>query len=511
MRRELTRSNLLFLSFAAIFGSGWLFAPLYAAQIAGPASLVAWVLGAVISMLIGITMAEVMVLYPKTGGLAQIARLTHGDFLSLVLVVLNLLVFMILPAIEVRATLQYLSSYFTELESATHQISALGYSVAFLLLTLITGANLYGTRATVALAKFIVVLKVITPIFVCFSFFAVLSTRGQLDISNRLGLGNAFSLGSVPWVPVFQAIATSGIIFSFNGFNQATIFAGEAKNPQKAIPFAIIGSLLLSGLLYLMIQSAFLLAVPKESLVNGWSQLSFPGDQGPFAGIATLLGLGWLLAMIYVDAVISPLGTAFAYASAAPRLIFGLAEGRPERERFFQLNRHGVSNISIGITLALECLAFAFLPSLKAMISLLVGAFVLCYTTAPASLLKLRKTHPEFPRPFRVYWAPVVSFASLMFSNLMVYSCGWAALRNLVGLSLALVAVCFLNPELRRQFRGGAWFILQLWGIAGLSYALGDLTGPGAAYGFGTVALGVAFISGVALVLSQLTQDEARV
>jgi amino acid transporter len=497
-KKEITNTHLLFISFAAIFGSGWLFAPLYAAQIAGPASLIAWVLGAAMSAVIGVTMAEVVVLFPKTGGLSQISKSTHGEFLSLSITVFNLLVFIILPAIEVRAVLQYLSSYFKVIVISENSVSIWSYVLAFFLIALITLVNLYGAKITAFLTKAVVLFKLVTPVLLCGAFLCTLGSSGTFDHSRLV-------VSTIPWSGVFQAIATSGIIFSFNGFNQATLFAGEAKNPQKAVPFAILGSLLISGLLYFLIQYVFLMAVPQESFINGWDKLSFSGDEGPFAGIAALLGLGWLLTLIYADAVVSPLGTAFAYASSAPRLFHALFEGLSEESRFLKPNRYGISPATIGITFVLECLAFVFLPSLKAMIALLVSAFVLCYTVAPASLLVLRRTQPELHRPFRVRMAPTVSLLSLFFSNLMVFSCGWVALKNLLIVSLGLFGVYLVfhlkNHErevIQKKIQGSAWFLFQLCSIGGLCWYDHHFQPS-----FLGVSTGIGGISLIALMLSQ--------
>jgi len=508
LKREISKSHLLFISFAAIFGSGWLFAPLYAAQIAGPASLIAWALGALISAVIGITMAEVVVLYPRSGGLSQISGMTHGEFLSLLITLLNLVVFTILPAIEVRAVLQYGASHFPELVNPDRSFSMMGYGVALALLALITLVNLYGARITAALTQVIVLFKIVTPALICFSFLYAIGGSRAFDLARLLpqeaGRG-------IPWTQVFQAIATSGIIFSFNGFNQATMFAGEAKNPQRAIPFAILGSLLASGLLYLAIQYAFLMAVPAESFAHGWNSLTFPHDEGPFAGLAILLGLGSLLAVIYADAVISPLGTAFSYASAAPRILYGLTEGSKLSfsRNLLKLNSYGISPVLVGLILIVECLAFIFLPSLKAMISLLVAAFVLSYTVAPASLLALRKTHPQLHRPFRVFWAPLTSFLSVFFSNLMVFSCGWGAVRNLIAVVLVLVAIFGVQVTLRDRsvlfvkMRGSIWFFFQLFALGGLAYSDHQSQLP-----FWVSASCVGALSAVALVLSRKFSNE---
>jgi amino acid transporter len=509
LKRELTHSHLLFISFSAIFGSGWLFTPLYAAQMAGPYALLAWALGAFMSVVIGMTMAEVIVLYPQTVGLSAISKKTHGEFLSLFITILNLLVFLVLPAIEVRAVLQYVFG-FLSLSSQASSISGMEALLAFFLLSMITLVNLFGARLTGAVTQWIALFKLVTPVLICSSFLYKIGLHGAVNFT-RLFVNSTADSG-IPWSQVFQAIATGGIIFSFNGFNQATLFAGEARNPQKSIPFAIVGSILLSGLLYFFIQYAFLVSVPKESFAAGWSFLSFPGDQGPFAGIAVLLGLGSLLAIIYANAVISPLGTAFAYASAAPRLFYSLAQGGSSDEYshkgFWKLNRYGVSTQAIVITLVLEFLIFVFLPSLKEMIALLVAAFIICYTVAPTSLLILRRAQPKLYRPFRVPVAPLFAFFSLFFSNLMIFFCGWIAIRNLMAFSVVFVLIDLfrhrtdLLGRLSHAFSGSMWFLVQLVCLGLFAYV--DFCEPMA---FSLSCFLIAGMSVVALLISQASAE----
>jgi amino acid transporter len=317
------------------------------------------------------------------------------------------------------------------------------------------------------------------------------------------------SFSEMPWAQIFQAIAVSGIIFSFNGFNQATVFAGEAKNPQKTIPFAILGSLLFSGLLYVLVQYVFLVSVPREYLAQGWSNLHFAGDQGPFAGIAALLGLTWLLSLIYADAVISPMGTAFTYASSAPRLFYAIAENNNIFPKLRQLNRFGVSTIAMLLTFVLTLISFALLPNLKAMISILVAAFVLCYTVAPASLLRFRKTHAHLPRHFRIPGALIFSYLSLFFSQLMVFSCGWTSVRNLLVAAGIMIGVYLLamwrsGRRIVDSAPGCEWFLLQIVGLSLLCYVNHIEEMP-----FTIVATAIAVLSAVVLLLSQYRFHQA--
>ena len=57
---------------------------------------------------------------------------------------------------------------------------------------------------------------------------------------------------------MLTAVATSGIVFSYNGFQSPVNLAGEARHPGRSVPFAIFGSIALSTVVYLMLQVAFL-------------------------------------------------------------------------------------------------------------------------------------------------------------------------------------------------------------------------------------------------------------
>jgi amino acid transporter len=77
-KKEMGPLTLMLVSVSAIFGSGWLFTPFYAAQTAGPQAIIAWLIGAFISIVIGITMAEVITLFPTSGGLNTIIGISRS-------------------------------------------------------------------------------------------------------------------------------------------------------------------------------------------------------------------------------------------------------------------------------------------------------------------------------------------------------------------------------------------------------------------------------------------------
>lgn len=124
---------------------------------------------------------------------------------------------------------------------------------------------------------------------------------------------------------IFAALPAAGIVFSYLGFRQSVEFAGETKNPQKNVPFAVIGSIVFTGIIYILLQVAFIGAIPADLLKDGWSGLSFSNSAGPWAEIALMLGAMWLVIILYIDAVVSPADTGLIFTALTPRLSYSQA------------------------------------------------------------------------------------------------------------------------------------------------------------------------------------------
>ena len=98
-------------------------------------------------------------------------------------------------------------------------------------------------------------------------------------------------------------------MFAYLGFEQADQLAGEIKNPQKNLPIAIIGSIIIGAVIYILLQIVLIGATPA-SLLTGKGFAGIASTNGvaiaPFAALAALGGCGWLSSVLRVDAVISP-------------------------------------------------------------------------------------------------------------------------------------------------------------------------------------------------------------
>ena len=83
MQRSIGLIGLTFVAISGMIGSGWLFGPLFAAQLAGPAAIVSWVLAGFGMLLIALTYAEISAMFPVAGGLARLPHFSHGNVVSM--------------------------------------------------------------------------------------------------------------------------------------------------------------------------------------------------------------------------------------------------------------------------------------------------------------------------------------------------------------------------------------------------------------------------------------------
>src|SRR3990167_430231 len=150
--RRISPTTLFILSVNGIIGSGWLFAPFYAAKIAGPAALIAWVIGGVSAILIAFTFAELACMLPMVGSTAHIPQLSHGTFASFIMSWIGWLTTLILAPIEVQAVLQYAALYFPALIHAVNGgpvLSLFGYLWAAILMVFLCVINIASYRGLV--------------------------------------------------------------------------------------------------------------------------------------------------------------------------------------------------------------------------------------------------------------------------------------------------------------------------------------------------------------------------
>lgn len=223
MHRSIGLVGLTFIAVSGIIGSGWLFAPLLAAQQAGPAVMIAWVLGGVAMFLIAITFAEISAMLPVPGGIARVPLFSHGNVVSLAMGWTAWVGYNTAAPIEVEAMLRYLEPHSDWLYTSpgSGSLSWAGIGVASAMLVLFTVINAFGVKFFATINAAVTWLKIAIPVVIVVTLVA-----SRFEVSNFTAGGSFAPFGLQG---VLAAISTGGVIFSYIGFRHAVDMAGEAR------------------------------------------------------------------------------------------------------------------------------------------------------------------------------------------------------------------------------------------------------------------------------------------
>jgi amino acid transporter len=475
LRRDIGFVGLVLISVGSIIGAGWLFGALYASSLAGPAAIVAWLLGVGAMMLLALTHAELGGTYPVAGGNARFPQYAFGSLVGFTSGWVAFLGAVTVAPIMVQATLLYTSNYvpsLTTISAGRPVLTAQGYVVATALLLLFCTINVIGVRWLSETNKLAVCWKLFVPTLTVVALLAT-SAHGE----NFSAGGGFMPFG---WKGVFLALASGGVIFACLGFEQAVQLGGESRNPGRNIPLAIIGAMVVAGGLYIALQVAFIAALDPSSLSKGWGAVSFSGKAelfGPFAGLATGLGLGWLAVLLYTVAIVSPGATGLLYTGASARLSFALARNGHVPGAFARLTPRGTPLLAIAFSFLCGLVLLLPFPGWQQLVGFISAAAVVAYAMVPLALGALRRQDPTRPRPFRLPAASLIAPAAFVVANEILLFTGWAVVWKLIVailIGFALLTVSMLTNTTERtpslDWRSAVWLWPYLLGMAVISY-----------------------------------------
>ncbi len=468
LRRDIGLIGLIWASEGSIIGSGWLFGSLYAAQAAGTAALLSWGIGALAIIVLAFVHAELGAMYPVAGGTARFPHYAFGSVAGASFGWFSWLQAVTVAPIEVMASINYLSVHVSWVQTSKNHLTASGYGLAVAFMAFFVVVNFLGVKWLAHTNSAATWWKVAVPLVT----IAVLA-------ASRFHGGNFAYQGFAPFGAkgVLSAVSTSGVIFALLGFEQADQLAGESRNPARDIPRAVIGSILLGSLVYAALQAVFIAALPHSAFAHGWADLTFSGKAGPFAGLASSIGLGWLAALLYIDAVVSPTGTGLVYVTATSRISYGLSRNGYVPEIFERTSRRGVPWFSLLFAFVIGLIVFLPFPTWQKLVGFITSASVLMYAGAPLAFGCLRRQDPHRPRPYRLpggdLWAPV----AFVVANLIIYWAGWDTLWRL-GIAIVLGYVLLgcsaalrLNPRVPHpDWRSAQWLPVYLIGMGVISW-----------------------------------------
>lgn len=474
LKRDISTTNILIVSAGGMIGSGWLFSPFISAQMAGSNALISWIIAAVFMLFVALPLCELGAMFPVSGGMSNYPSYTHGQNVGFLFAWTSWLAYVVMTPIEIQAILQYSSHFFPSLitsHTATLTLSHRGYATAIGIMFFVVIINSYGIKILAECNKYASLIKFLLP---SIAIIALLHHAPTFD-NVQIHLTDKES-----WIQIFTALSAGGIAFAFTGFQNGLILAGEVKHPQRSIPIAILGAVLIGFILYFMLQLSFIAAIPNAYLTHGWQGLHYPGDSGPLVGLTLLLGLGLVATLLMIDAAFSPFGTTLVYTAATSRIVYGMALNHHLPKLFLKTNRHQIPYVTLYANFFIGILSFLPFPGWQKLVAFLSSASILSYGIGPICLLGMRKLQPNTHRPFRLSCSVFFSHMAFFVCNLMLYWCGFDILWKLnAALLLGLmISLCYHRQSF---FTGGhalIWFVSYMLSLLGIS-CLGSFGGQG--------------------------------
>jgi len=405
--RGVRRWDAVALTFNWIVGAGIFAVPSKVYALTGTYSLFAFASCALFAVLISFCFAEVSSRFTETGGPYLYTRAAFGSLVGFEVGWLLWMTRLATSAAICNVIVNYLSYFWTPLGFGLWRAVIITVAVVTLTFT-----NIMGVGKAAVLGDFLTVGK-LAPLLL---FVAV----GLFFINPH-----NYSLAAAPSMGSFS-LAISQLIFAFSGFEMAVVTAGETRDPQRNIPFALLTAISVVSLLFILIQVVCIGTLPQLA-----------SSEKPLAD-ATNLFIGPAGAsIITLDMLVSGIGTLNANLLAGPRLPFAMAEeGQLPRVLSGTHRRYHTPHIAVLITASLVLL-LALSGTFTQMVILSSISKLLTFVATCVALPVFRWRHSERSASFRSPAGIAFSVIATTICLWLLANSGWAELRFVVLIGAA--------------------------------------------------------------------------
>jgi APA family basic amino acid/polyamine antiporter len=445
LKRTLGPINLISLGVGAIIGAGiFVITGQAAAQYAGPAITISFILAAFACAFAGLCYAEFAALLPISGSAYTYAYATLGELVAWI-IGWDLIIEYALSAATVAVGWSgYVVSFLKDfgIVMPPQFTASLGQPVtladgttaagllnvpAVLIILALSLLLMVGVSESASVNGIIVVVKV--AVIVAFLVFGA----SYIDTANW-----------TPFIPEpvepgrygpFGILRAAGVIFfAYIGFDAVSTAAQEAKNPQRDMPIGILGSLAVCTVLYILV------ALVLTGIVD-YRQLGVPD---PIAVGVDAIGLGWLTFIVKIGAIAGLTSVMLVTLYGQTRIFYTMSRDGLLPPLFSVIHPRFKTPYLSTMLLGLFVSVVAGLVPLGILGELVSIGTLFAFIVVSAGVLFLRYRQPDLPRPFRcplVPWVPLASIAACLalMSGLPVDT--WLRLFAWLGLGLLVYFV----------------------------------------------------------------------
>lgn len=426
LKRELGLSAATAIVVGNMIGSGIFMAPQGLAAASNPAaSMVAWVITSLGSILLALSFAKMSTAIPKTGGPIAYSTAAFGEFAGFLIA----WTYWVGAWVGNAAIITGFMSYLTYFLPVFGDNRLMAFLMSSAVLWIFTFVNLRGVKGAGIVGIVTTVCKII-PLII---FAGIAATKFN---AANLGTVSSAEVSTMSTIPAAVGIT----LWSFVGLESATVPAGEIMDPERNIKLSTIYGTILTAIIYVVISFLAIGAMPQQILAQ---------SRAPLADIINYaIGGTWGGTLIASGAVISTLGATSGWILTTARSSFAAAEDKFFPSFFANIHpRYKTPHTSLIIAgiCANILLIMNYVGTLTAafnfMLLLATLAFLPAYSfTAAAEILLLRKQSPNF----NIWNFIKNSFLALLAFTYSIYAIyGTGATVVMYGFLLMLVGIPF--------------------------------------------------------------------
>lgn len=446
LHRTLGKTNLIMLGIGAIIGAGiFVLTGAAASQHAGPAVVISFVVAGIACAFAGLCYSEFASMIPIAGSAYTYAYATLGEFIAWIIgwdLILEYLFGASTVAVGwsgyVVSFLKdfgiviptYLSSAPISYDAASHTYAATG---AFLnlpamgIVGIMTWLLVIGIRESANFNNIIVFVKVtVILLFILLGWKYINADNWTPFIPENTG-----TFGEFGWSGVVRA---AGIIFfAYIGFDAVSTAAQEAKNPQKDMPWGILGSLVICTIIYILVGLVMTGIVPYIQL----------NDPAPIAVAinATGEGLAWLRPFIKIGAIAGLSSVILVMLMGQPRIFYSMSKDGLLPASFSKVHpKYKTPHITTIITGGVAMIVAGLFP-IGLLGELVSIGTLLAFVIVCGGVLVLRYKQPGLKRPFKTPLFPLTPILGILSSLSLMYFLPidtWIRLIVWMGLGIAI-------------------------------------------------------------------------
>ena len=415
LRRGLTARHIQFMALGSAIGTGLFYGSSAAIQTAGPAVLLAYMIGGAVIFLVMRALGEMAVRHPVAGSFGQYASRYVGPFAGFLTGWTYTFEMFVVALADVTAFGVYMGFWFPQVERWVWILA-----VVFI----IAAVNLVSVKVFGELEFWFALIKIVAIVAMIAGGIAIILFGFANAGGHEAGFHNLVGEGGFAPNGLWGVLASLTIVmFAFGGTEVIGITAGEAENPKKVLPRAI-NSVPVRILLF------YVLALGVIMMIQPWDTID--GEASPFVSIFSSLGLAGAANILNLVVITAALSAINADIFAAGRMLHGLAEQGQAPRAFARTTKAGVPFMTV-LTMVAALLVgvllnvwfhdqiFFLIAALATFATVVVWLMILVsHARMKAEITREKKLPSEFPAPL---W-PVGNYVAMAVIVLVIVLIG---------------------------------------------------------------------------------------